>query len=148
MRLILQKQNSEYTDRFARFIIKVICTNFREDVNFDKLKQWDIYFKDSNILGIDVNSNNISLKILCEVLNNLIVDDFDSSYHIYVNQNAVYSQNKDIKLEQLLKLITFGNSEKIGYPIVKDIFEEIADNIKDYFQLYKSFKKVPQGIEK
>ena len=41
-----------------------------------------------------------------------------------------------VKVDTLLRLITFGNNSLQGYPIVKDILQRVADNIGDYINRY------------
>lgn len=69
-------------------------------------------------------------------LRTIQIQKTDSKYIISFDKFARVA-NSRAKLYSIIKLITFGNMEINGYPIVLDLFNEFADNISEYASKYE-----------
>ena len=108
-----------YTDDADDFVYKYlpwyIYSSIKSNINIIKLKPFDDYF--------NLNTRNI---ILFGIRNLKIVKESTKVYTISIDKNLKY---KDLNVNSVIKLITYGNRELKGYPVILDTFKFIVNNI-------------------
>lgn len=134
--MILTINNADLSKNFIKWLIQEILYTFILHVDRNKLKAWDEYlnkvvFKDNKLI-----KNISTYNILYTGLRTLQIQKTDSKYIISFDKFARVT-NSRAKLYSIIKLITFGNMEINGYPIVLDLFNEFADNISEYASKYE-----------
>lgn len=87
--------------------------------NFDRRKTllMDEYLRD--MCGNPLIS---AQKVMLQCLSNLQYHVFENKVIVHINDGIMYPSTK-YTLGALYRLITFGNSEISGYPLMSDIFE-------------------------
>ena len=136
MKLEILDENNELDYAFGRWLIKQIQLEFRLNVDQRKLQKWDKFFAESDEYKGIYSQPVKTITILQTALKNLQCDNLPDKLIIKFNQNQFMPGFDRVKVDTLLRLITFGNNSLQGYPIVKDILQRIADNIGDYINRY------------
>ena len=136
MKLEILDEDNELNYAFGRWLIKQIQLEFRVDVDQRKLQNWDKFFEESEEYKGIYSQPVKAITILQTALKNLQCDNLPDKLIIKFNQNQFMPGFDRVKVDTLLRLITFGNNSLQGYPIVKDILQRIADNIGDYINRY------------
>jgi hypothetical protein len=136
MKLEIIDENNELDYAFGRWLIKQIQLEFRLDVDPRKLQNWDKFFAESDEYKGIYSTPVKAITILQTALKNLQCDNLPDKLIIKFNQNQFMPGFDRVKVDTLVRLITFGNNSLQGYPIVKDILQRVADNIGDYIKRY------------
>ena len=136
MKLEILDENNELDYAFGRWLIRQIQLEFRLSVDVRKLQKWDKFFAESEEYKSIYTTPVKSVSILTTALKNLQCDNLPDKLIIKFNQNQFMPGLDRVKVDTLVRLITFGNNSLQGYPIVKDILQKIADNIGDYINRY------------
>ena len=136
MKLEILDENNELDYAFGRWLIKQIQLEFRVDVDQRKLQNWDKFFEGSEEYKGIYSQPVKAITILQTALKNLQCDNLPDKLVIKFNQNQFMPGFDRVKVDTLLRLITFGNNSLQGYPIIKDILQRVADNIGKYIDMY------------
>ena len=123
--------------RFIKLLIPYIKHNILQNINNIQLSNIDRYVEESNILN-DYKTKNVTFKsrrIIIMAINNLTVNKGKDYYIIEIDNNIIYP-GYSITLENLCKLINFGNMDIKGYPIITNAFNHITVNVRGYFNRY------------
>ena len=117
------KSFTDDTDSFVYdYLPKYIYLNLINSLDTIKLKPFDEYFE-----------FNIRYVILYAVRNLKITKESKRVYTISIDKNLKY---KGYNVSSIIKLITYGNRELKGYPIVLNIFRFIINNIEGIYAHY------------
>lgn len=136
MKLEILDENNELDYAFGRWLINQIQLEFRVGVDQRKLQNWDKFFEESEEYKGIYSQPVKAITILQTALKNLQCDNLPDKLIIRFNQNQFMPGLDRVKVDTLLRLITFGNNSLQGYPIIKDILQRVADNIGDYINRY------------
>ena len=136
MKLEILDENNQLDYAFGRWLIKQIQLEFRLNVDMRKLQNWDKFFAESDEYKSIYSQPVKTITILQTALKNLQCDNLPDKLIIKFNTNQFMPGFDRVKVDTLLRLITFGNNSLQGYPIVKDILQRVADNIGDYINRY------------
>ena len=129
---MLIRLEGNYSPRFINFLIKIIKNRVITKLSLNKLKMWDKYLD-------TINKNHESAKeIILISLSELVYIIEDNYIIITINNNYVLSK-LHLKLIDAIKLISFGNMEIKGYPIISDTFQYVEKNIKGYEKRFHLF---------
>lgn len=113
---IKNKSKNIVIDKFIyTYIPKYIYDVFQQSVDLKILKVFDEEFNiDSRLI------------LLTALRNLLITKNGNDEFNIKINKTIIVG-NKNI--DYYITLITYGNREIKGYPIIKNIFQHVADDI-------------------
>lgn len=136
MRIEITNKNNVLTVDFGRWLCKRINFIIRSKLNRAKAKQWSDYLTESKLFETTFSDKILADILLLQGANSLVCKMFPELICIEVDKN-IYAQGlNQVKLETVINLITFGNQEKEGYTLFKDVFEEVVENINDYVDKY------------
>lgn len=128
MKILIRDVNPEINDldlvnRFLSVYIKSYALElFNKKVDHQKLDLINQEF--------DINS----YELLTEAINSLLIKKVDlTTYELVFNNKKLY---KNFNISYWVDLITRGNLKIKGYPIIRNIFTFISDNIGDLYQRY------------
>lgn len=118
---IKNKSKNIVIDKFIyTYIPKYIYDVFQQSVDLKILKVFD---KEFNI--------DSRLILLTALRNLLITKNGNDEFNIKINKTIRVG---DKNIDYYITLITYGNREIKGYPIVKNIFQSVADNINTIYK--------------
>ena len=112
---------------FLLFLKKEIKNRFFLTIQLEKLKYIDEKINDQNIFKNKISS----LDILLTSIDNIQIYRIDNIGIVQIDDNILY-KDLDIPLSSLCKLITFGNINIEGYPILNNVFRYIQSHLKYY----------------
>lgn len=101
-----------------------------------KINMWSEYLTETKIFEPTYSDKIFADKFILQAANNLTCNRFSSLLCIEINNNTYAEGLNQVKLIDVVKLITFGNQDKQGYTLIKDVFEEVAENINEYVNKY------------
>lgn len=135
MKLTLFDTENKYSDDFLDFINRYIIIKIISSINTRKIQPIEEYINQYSDIPtlfkkyISVNEVIISgaYNIIYSRINNKIVFEIDPT-QIYSGTSA--------KLNELCKLINYGNLVVKGYPIFTKAFDYFKDNIDNYYDNY------------
>ena len=118
---IKNKSKNIVIDKFIyTYIPKYIYDVFQQSVDLKVLKVFDEEFNiDSRLI------------LLTALRNLLITKNGVDEFNIKINKTIRVG---DKNIDYYITLITYGNREIKGYPIVKNIFQSVADNINTIYK--------------
>lgn len=136
MRLEIQDKRNELDFRFGMWLIRQIQMKFRASLDRRKLVAWDKFFEESteynSLYGAKISTYNILMSsIKC-----LTCLDTPDKIIIQLNPNQFVPGLDRVKVDSVIRLITFGNQSIKGYPIFTDVLQHFADNIGEYIDMY------------
>lgn len=121
--------NTNYNlDYFVKvYLTSYIYSKVQNNLNQTRLKLFDNY--------LNINSREV---ILLALRNLDITKQAVNSYKISVSKIKTY---KDKSLHEWINLITYGDREIKGYPVVLNTFKEVQENIMGIYKRYLRFGK-------
>ena len=130
---MLLKIEFEFTvpDSFAVFIKKSIRDRFFLTLDIPKANKINNVLNKKQIFNFDINF----IDILLDSINNIKIKPIEDKYVLFIDENKLY-KDTGVKLISLCNLLTFGNMEIEGYPILRDVFSHIQKYIKKYRDRY------------
>ena len=134
MRLEIEYKDNTLNKEFGNWLIKIITSSIKSNLNEKKLGQLDKYIEDNftHLFKKPVTSKDIIYAGLKE----LVCDDDSSKLIIKISTNKFMQGLDRVRIETLCRLINYGNSSVKGYPIFTDTFNQVALNIKLYVDEY------------
>lgn len=115
-------------DYFVKvYLVGYIYNTIQNNLNQTRLKLFDNY--------LNINSREV---ILLALRNLDITKQAQNSYKISISKIKTY---KDKPLHGWINLITYGDREIKGYPIVLNTFKEVQENITGLYKRYLRFGK-------
>lgn len=112
---------------FLLFLKKEIKNRFFLTVQLEKLKSIDEKINNQNIFISKISS----LDILLNSIDTMQIYQIDEISILQIDDNILY-KDLDISMGSLCKLITFGNINVEGYPILNDVFRHVQSHLKYY----------------
>lgn len=121
MQIVIRSNRRDLDESFIfEYLPDYIYSIFISSVNTLRLREFNEFF--------DIDS----LEILDTALKNLLITkNGNYIYTITINKNLKY---EDISLEFWVSVITYGNREIKGYPIILEIFNLISDDITEIYK--------------
>lgn len=134
MRLEIEYKDNTLNKDFGNWLIKIITSSIKSNLNEKKLGQLDKYIEDNftHLFKKPVTSKDI----IHAGLKELVCDDDSSKLIIKISTNKFMQGLDRVRIETLCRLINYGNSSVKGYPIFTDTFNQVALNIKLYVDEY------------
>lgn len=134
MRLEIEYKDNALNKDFGNWLIKIITSSIKSNLNEKKLGQLDKYIEDNftHLFKKPVTSKDI----IHAGLKELVCDDDSSKLIIKISTNKFMQGLDRVRIETLCRLINYGNSSVKGYPIFTDTFNQVALNIKLYVDEY------------
>ncbi len=134
MRLEIEYKDNTLDKDFGNWLIKIITSSIKSNLNEKKLGQLDKYIEDNftHLFKKPITSKDIIYAGLKE----LVCDDDSSKLIIKISTNKFMQGLDRVRIETLCRLINYGNSSVKGYPIFTDTFNQVALNIKLYVDKY------------
>lgn len=87
---------------------------------------------------LDKNLNINSYEILKFAFDHLYISETPSEYILKIDKNLRWN---NLNVSSLISLITYGNRQVKGYPIVRRVFETIVDNIDVLYSKWEEGSK-------
>lgn len=106
------------------------------NLNTQKADNWSKYLTDSKLYNNIYNNKINARSIIISGASNLDIVSSEDAYIIKINPNIYTSGLDRVKLDTICRLINFGNTELVGYPIFTKSFQYFADNIHEYVEKY------------
>lgn len=136
MRIEISNPNDTLDKDFGEWLCKRLSFTIKTKMNYQKLNLWSQYLTESKIF-IPVFTDKISAEnIFIQASNNLVVEKFPSLLCIEINRNIYTSGLDRVKLKTAVDLITFGNQEQKGYPLILNQFKYVVNNINEFIDKY------------
>lgn len=136
MRIEINNPNDMLDLDFGKWLCKRVAMLIRYQLDRRKINLWSDYLTETKIFEPTYSDKIFADKFILQAANSLICNRFPSLLCIEIN-NKIYAEGlNQIKLIDVIKLITFGNQDKQGYTLIKDVFEEVAENINEYVNKY------------
>lgn len=134
MDLLFEKSN-DCTIDFANFILHEIKKTVLARLSPNALQKCDNYFINSGL--VEPDRKGITKEIILKALNNLVAYDFGDYFILKIDTKIKLDAKSDLNIDSAIKLITYGNLEFKGYPIILDVFNEICNKLNKYYLFYK-----------
>lgn len=120
--------SSNYGSKFIKYNLPKLASKLLiEKLSTKSLDNIFVYIK---------NNYNISKKVIFRnIVDSIRVSKYynSNSFVLYIDSNVMI---KNIKLESLLDLITYGNSSIKGSNVILDTLEYIKNNLPTFYQYY------------
>ncbi len=136
MKLEILDKNDELTVLFGSWLIREIQNQFILQLNPGKLKNWDKFFEESKDYKSLYNKKISTQEILLHGIKTLVCDKIPGKLIIRLNNNQFVPGLDRVRVDTVIRLITFGNTLIQGYPLLLDVLDEVAENINDYTSMY------------
>lgn len=127
--------NNVYSERFAEIVINYLRNTFRRKCVKVKCAKWDEYLNEHKEEFVTANIQISAYEILLSALYNLDIMAFHDKTIICINQNAKLRYFRSTLLP-LCNLITYGNLEVNGYPILQECFDEVQKQLVLLYNMY------------
>lgn len=125
MQLIIQSNSKDLDKEFIYvYLPDYIYKAFLLTVDETRLKEFDEFF--------DIDS----LKILIRALKNLLITK-NGVYEYIFKVNKILKYN-NVSISSWINVITYGNREVKGYPILIDLFKSLSENIKTIYKEWEN----------
>ena len=125
MQLIIQSNSKDLDKEFIYvYLPDYIYKAFLLTVDETRLKEFDEFF--------DIDS----LEILTKALKNLLITK-NGMYEYIFKVNKVLKYD-NVSISSWINVITYGNREVKGYPILIDLFKSISENIKTIYKEWEN----------
>lgn len=136
MTLLLEDDYELITIDFGNWLIQKIKYDIITKLDKSKLILWDQYLsQNSSLPKLYKKSYRAADLIICAA-NSLICKGKDGKIKICVDDNVLAPGFDRVKLIQLIKLINYGTLDTKGYPLIQNVFEDVAKNINTYVGVY------------
>lgn len=127
MQLIIDKN---YEREFIDLLIEKIKRDILYNISRDKLVPYDIYINKN----YKFKKVRLSIEFIKKALNNLKIIHLDTDGYIIELDKTQRIDN--VKVEEIVKLINYGNIGLSPYPFLLDEFKLMNDNIETYYYSY------------
>lgn len=132
---ITPSETFQADDEFLKFLLKILRVKCLGNIEYERLILWDEYLN-SGIIKVQGNRKLSTKTILVSAFNNLRYKKKDKYYTVEVDPDQVLPYT-NIKLASIVDLINDGNMEMRGYPIVTQVFNDTAENLYNYYKIFK-----------
>lgn len=135
--MYLSIDRKENDEQFSNWLLRVIKQELMSNLDPRKLRYYEDYIKESNIFNMDEKTlRNLNLNNVVYVFINTL------RKHVY-KHTYVYSFNTDMRYGEvtyyeIIKLISYGNTEVRAYPFIVEVFYDIYNNIEKYEYIYNT----------
>ena len=136
MRIEINNPNDVLDLDFGKWLCKRVSMLIRYKMDWRKINFWSDYLTETKIFEPLYSDKIFADKFILQAANNLTCNRFPSLLCIEIDNKKYAEGLNQVKLIDVVKLITFGNQEKQGYSLIKDVFEEVAENINEYNDKY------------
>jgi len=136
MRIEINNPNDVLDLDFGKWLCKRVSMLIRYKMNRQKINMWSDYLTETKIFEPTYSDKIFADKFILQAANSLICKSFPSLLCIEIDNKKYAEGLNQVKLIDVVKLITFGNQEKQGYSLIKAVFEEVAENINEYVNKY------------
>ena len=136
MRIEINNPNDVLDLDFGKWLCKRVSMLIRYKMDWRKINLWSDYLTETKIFEPIYSDKIFADKFILQASNNLTCNRFPSLLCIEIDNKKYAEGLNQVKLIDVVKLITFGNQEKQGYSLIKDVFEEVAENINEYVNKY------------
>lgn len=137
MRIEIYNKDDILDIDFGNWLCSRISHSIYSQLDRSKLQQWSSYLNDSGIFKSDNSVKNISAKKLFDqICKNICCYRFPSLLCIEVDKNINAFGLSNVKLSTVCNLITFGNQDQHGYPIILQEFQYVAEHIDEFVEKY------------
>ncbi len=136
MRLEIEDKRNELDFKFGMWLIRQIQLEFRASLDKRKLVAWDTFFEESTDYNSLYGTKISTFDILTSSIKYLICLDTPDKIIIQLNPNQFVPGLDRVKIDSIVRLITFGNQSIQGYPIFANVLQHFADNIGEYIDMY------------
>ena len=121
MQLIIISNSRDLDETFIyKYLPIYFYKEFLSMVDETRLKEFDEFF--------DIDS----FEILKKALKNLLITK-NGMYEYIIKVNKILKYD-DVSINSWINVITYGNREIKGYPILIDLFNDISENIQDIYK--------------
>ena len=135
--MYLSIDRKENDEQFSNWLLRVIKQELMSNLDPRKLRYYEDYIKESNIFNMDEKTlRNLNL-------NNVVYVFIKTLRKHTYKHTYVYSFNTDMKYGEItyyeiIKLISYVNTEVRAYPFIVEVFYDIYNNIEKYKYIYNT----------
>jgi hypothetical protein len=145
MRLeVLYKKNKDgmsIDKDFIKWLKSNMSDKIKSSIDEKKLIRWNDYLNSGEVIEFTSRKNILAKEVIYLGADNLVVSELPNKFIISINNKKFVNGLKMVKIDTLCKLINYGNASIKGYPIFSDVFNEVANNIDMYIEVYYMFIK-------
>lgn len=139
MRLHISDSTGTLPLAFGTWLCGKIRMLLISSVDFKKLKSWTDYLNEKETfptLGAQLID---AQKIFMMGADSLICTGSDGDLSILINPNIFLIGYNQVKVSVACRLINFGDTQHVGYPIFTNVFELVSKDISKYVDQYMLF---------
>lgn len=136
MKIIIVDEEGRFDNKFISYVKDQLRTKFLEDVEYKKLKPFEIYINEVPRYKSLFKTYITAAEIYSAALYNIQTVTTTYSYILQINP-MVTIPNTTVKVEEVCKLIDDGNLFLKAYPIFTKTFRYIQDNIEALYAKYE-----------
>ena len=132
MELVIFDTEQKYDEDFLEYLRKYIILNIIGNINKKKLISSEIYINQYTDITTIFKKYISSYDVVVSGASNIVYRIYNNKIVFNIDSTAIFP-GTSAKLNDLCKLINYGNLVVQGYPIFTDTFEYFEKNIDDYY---------------
>ena len=130
MSIFIEKEKYSYL--FCLWLLKRLKLEIFNKVGKHNFQHFKEYFKKE----LKITDDFFVVVRIC--LDHVKINISKNNYKIYISENDYY-KNTNVRISTIVNLIDFGNLSIRGCYLFSEIFNNISDNIKNYYRIYNPY---------
>lgn len=137
MQVFVESSYGDDLTVFCNILILKIRSMVESRLNVKKLEVRDVIINNSIYNLIDWNGNKRiveSVSLYKQYLLNLRIRKKGEDIYIIESDPNVKIYGSNTTLDSIIRMIEYGKLGVPAYPLIRDVYQEIANNIPDYYK--------------
>ena len=131
------RDKEKFVDKgFGNWLVQRIRIKLLSEISKYNLTNWDKYLSESANLNRLYARDYKASEILVFAANNLACTGIDGDISIQFDNTKFVPGFDRLKLDLILRTITFGTRDTKACPIITDVFNSFAEDIDTYLHSY------------
>lgn len=132
--LIIKKENVNDID-FVYAVSNYITRYISGMLDLRRLKAFDDYINTNKLFYTPLTAYISTRNALLICADNLVINETTFEYRICLDDVLIYP-NSSAKVIDICKMVNYGNSELLAYPLISDAFHYAQKNVRMLYNLY------------
>lgn len=136
--IITPPQKLDINDFIKSYLLNIIPEVYIDIVDRIRLVRFNEYINSLNLSAKTRTGKQRQMnvgEVLYGAFHNLVIENDGNSYIIRINPDITIP-NFNIKFITVAELVNFGTVSVAPYPIVDEVFNRVAENMRDYYTQY------------